>query len=76
VSERIEAIRKDVEEHAGCSATHFDSTPVTEGYLDQIIWEGVVETFELHGLFVSLYAYHSAKSPACSCVSITLPASS
>jgi hypothetical protein len=49
VSERIEAIRKDVEEHAGCSATHFDSTPVTEGYLDQIIWEGVVETFELHG---------------------------
>jgi hypothetical protein len=49
VSERIEAIRKDVEEHAGCSATHVDSTPVTEGYLDQIVWEGVVETFELHG---------------------------
>jgi hypothetical protein len=49
MSERIEAIRKDVEEHAGCSATHVDSTPVTEGYLDQIVWEGVVETFDLHG---------------------------
>jgi hypothetical protein len=46
---RIEAIRKDVEEHAGCSATHIYSTPVTERYFGQIIWEDIVETFELHG---------------------------
>jgi hypothetical protein len=57
VSERIEAIRKDVEEHAGCNATHLDSTPVTGRYLDQIVWEGVVETFELHGHLKAQRAY-------------------
>jgi hypothetical protein len=45
---RIETIRKNVEEHAGCNATHIYSTPVTERYLGQIIWEDIVETFELH----------------------------
>jgi hypothetical protein len=47
VSERIENIRKAVEEHAECRAKHRDSVPVTEGYLDQIMWEGVVEVFDL-----------------------------
>jgi len=47
VSERIENIRKAVEKHAECRAKHRDSVPVTEGYLDQIMWEGVVEVFDL-----------------------------
>ena len=48
MSERIETIRKDVEKHAGCTAIHLESTPVMEACLGQIVWEGVVETFELH----------------------------
>ena len=40
-------IQKAVEEHAGCAATHRESAPVTEDYLDQIMWEGVVEVFDL-----------------------------
>jgi hypothetical protein len=49
VSERIENIRKAVEKHAGCRAEHRESVPVTESYLDQIMWEGVVEVFDLDG---------------------------
>ena len=49
MSERIENIKKAVESHAGCRATHAESNPVTEGYLDQIAWEGVVEVFDLDG---------------------------
>jgi hypothetical protein len=49
VSERIENIKKAVEKRAGCAATHRESAPVTEGYLDQIAWEGVVEVFDLDG---------------------------
>ena len=47
MSERIANIKKAVEERAGCAATHRESAPVTEGYLDQIGWEGVVEVFDL-----------------------------
>ena len=47
MSERIENIRKAVEKHAGRRAEHRESVPVTEGYLDQIMWEGVVEVFDL-----------------------------
>ena len=47
MSERIENIRKAVEQHGGRRAEHRESVPVTEGYLDQIIWEGVVEVFDL-----------------------------
>ncbi|HTE88798.1 MAG TPA: hypothetical protein VK639_07600 [Terriglobales bacterium] len=49
MSERIENIKKAVERHAGCRATHVESNPVTEGSLDQIVWEGVVEVFDLDG---------------------------
>ncbi len=49
MSERIANIQKAVEKHAGCTATHRGSAPVTEGYLDQIMWEGVVEVFDLDG---------------------------
>ena len=49
MSKRIENIRKAVEKHAGCRAEHRESVPVTESYLDQIMWEGVVEVFDLDG---------------------------
>ena len=47
MSERIENIRKAIEKHAGRRAEHRESVLVTEGYLDQIMWEGVVEVFDL-----------------------------
>lgn len=47
VSERIENIRKAIEKHAGRRAEHRESVLVTEGYLYQIMWEGVVEVFDL-----------------------------
>jgi hypothetical protein len=49
VSERIANIQKAVGKHAGCAATYRESAPVTERYLDQIAWEGVVEVFDLDG---------------------------
>ena len=49
MSEQIENIQKAVERHAGCRADACESNPVTEGYLDQIVWEGVVEVFDLDG---------------------------
>ena len=49
MSERIANIQNAVEKHAECRAKHRDSVPVTEGYLDQIMWEGVVEVFDLDG---------------------------
>ncbi len=49
MSERIENIRKAVEKHAGCRANHRESVPVAEAYLDQIVWEGLVEVFDLDG---------------------------
>jgi hypothetical protein len=57
VSERIDNIRNAVERHAGCPATHVESNPVTEGYLNQIVWDGVVETFDLHGHAEAKRAY-------------------
>ena len=47
MSERIENIRKAIEKHAGRRAEHRESVLVTEDYLDQIMWEGVVEVFDL-----------------------------
>ena len=47
MSERIANIQKAVEKYAGWAATHRESAPVTERYLDQIAWEGVVEVFDL-----------------------------
>ena len=41
MSARIANIKKAVEEHAGCAATHRESA------LDQIAWESVVEVFDL-----------------------------
>jgi hypothetical protein len=57
VSERIENIRKAVEKQAGCRAEHRESVPVTESYLDQIMWEGVVEVFDLDGHPTAKRAY-------------------
>lgn len=43
----IETIQRDVEAHAQCAARHVESVPVREMFGDEVVWEGVVETFEL-----------------------------
>lgn len=44
---RIEEIKKAVEKTAQCSAVHLESVVVLETFRGQIVWEGVVEVFEL-----------------------------
>jgi len=33
----------------GATATHVQSVPVTEMFQGQVVWDGVVEVFDLHG---------------------------
>lgn len=49
MSERIERIRKAVEQLHNCRATHLESVPVREAFKGQTVWEGVVETFSING---------------------------
>jgi hypothetical protein len=48
-SERIENIRLAIEKAAGCPARHIESSIVVEGWRNAVVWEGVVEAFELKG---------------------------
>jgi len=47
VSERIERIRRAVEEMESCEARHVMSQPILELYNNQPVWDGVVEVFDL-----------------------------
>ena len=47
MSERIERIRKAVEEMEGCDARHVMSSPILELCDSHPVWDGVVEVFEL-----------------------------
>ena len=49
VSERIERLKALVEAACGCTATHAESHPVTEFFKGDVVWEGVVESFDLCG---------------------------
>ena len=49
MSERTDRLKDAIELSHHCRAEHVDSTPVTERFGGKIVWEGVVETFELVG---------------------------
>jgi hypothetical protein len=49
VSERIEQLRLAVETMHHCKASHEASTPIRETFRNQVVWEGVVESFALAG---------------------------
>jgi hypothetical protein len=49
VTNRITKIKKAVEKAAECRAKYLESTVVVEALRSQIVWEGVVEIFTLHG---------------------------
>ena len=48
MSERIDAIKQAVEKTEKCRATHVESVVVRDKYEGETVWEGVVETFQLH----------------------------
>ena len=47
MSERTDKIKNAVEQKIGGRATHVTSTPVIERFRGKMIWDGVVETFDL-----------------------------
>lgn len=42
-------LRRVIRELHGAKARHVESVPVTETFQDQIVWDGVVEVFDLTG---------------------------
>ena len=60
MSQRIEQMRQAVEKACECTARHASSTAVIEGFEDQTVWDGVVETFDLedHAKAKKCYAFH------------------
>jgi len=46
---RLEYIKRAVEQAAGCKAIHADTEAVVEVFRGQVMWEGMVEIFDLHG---------------------------
>jgi hypothetical protein len=49
VSKRIDRLKAAVEAACGCTATHSESHPLIETFRGQVVWEGVVESFDLDG---------------------------
>jgi len=45
----ITDLRKVIRELHGAKARHVESVPVRETFQDQIVWDGVVEVFDLTG---------------------------
>ena len=39
------------------NSTHIKSVPVTERFKGEVIWDGIVEVFELHGHSKATHAY-------------------
>jgi hypothetical protein len=49
VSERIEKFKLLLESEFHCKARHVASTPVFEVFRGNVIWDGIVETFDIEG---------------------------
>ena len=63
VSKRIEELRLAVEKEFGRKAKHVESTPVIERFRGVIVWNGVVETFDIpwHPQVKRCYAFINIK---------------
>ena len=64
MSERIERIKSAVEKREGCRAKHIESLRVQEKWIDEVAWDGVVETFDLlnHPTTKRVYAWERWES--------------
>ena len=58
--QRIEELRSAVEKEFGRKAKHVESTPVIERFRGVIVWNGVVETFDIpwHPQVKRCYAFN------------------
>ena len=57
MSERIEKLKRAIEQTEHCRAEHVESQVVREGFAEAPIWEGVVETFQLYDHSTAKRAY-------------------
>jgi len=45
----IQSLQDAIKKLHGCESIHIESVPIKELYQGQIVWDGVVEVFELKG---------------------------
>lgn len=53
----IDIIRENIRKNDGCEARHVQSVPIREEHDGKVVWEGVVEVFELDGYPDATMAY-------------------
>ncbi len=53
----ISALQDAIRNLHGCESQHLESVPVTERWDDEVVWDGVVEVFDLIGHETALWAY-------------------
>ena len=49
MSERIKQFEQAVEKACQCKARHVASKAIIEGFEGQVVWDGIVEVFDLQG---------------------------
>jgi hypothetical protein len=62
----IEELQEVIHKLHGVHSTHIKSVPVTEKFKGDVIWDGIVEVFELHGHPKATHAYawsHETDNP-------------
>lgn len=47
--DKIEGLRDAILRLHGCDARYIESVPVVESFREEVVWQGVVEVFELIG---------------------------
>jgi hypothetical protein len=53
----IEDLQHAIHKLHGVHSTHVKSVPVTEKFNGQVIWDGIVEVFQIHGHPKATHAY-------------------
>lgn len=53
----IEELQQVIHKLHGVHSTHVDSVPVKEEFGGRVIWDGIVEVFQLHGHPKATHAY-------------------
>jgi hypothetical protein len=62
----LEELQQVINRLHGVRSTHVQSVPVTEKFEGRVIWDGIVEVFELHGHPKATHAYawsHDTNDP-------------
>ena len=62
----LEELQQIIHRLHGVHSTHVKSVPVTERFKGEVIWDGIVEVFELHGHPRATHAYawtHQSDDP-------------